>query len=193
MADMKAALAAYGAPPGQIHIEIFNGREAMSPGVVRAAVRNPHMSPNDVDTGRLVSFARSGIAAHWNRAVYQSILEISGSLRCPGPLVVPGRRLSQLRKRLGLRGRSLLAGTARQTSRGQHPGLLLTTGSRCRDRSVMPSALDLRHCRRADSIRQATHIQEPENANDLNGPRIANMYFVQTLTVASSGRRGMAH
>jgi hypothetical protein len=97
MADMKAALAAYGAPPGQIHIEIFNGGEAMSPGVVRAAVRNPHMSPNDVDTGWLVSFARSGIAAHWNRAVYQSILEISGSLRCPGPLVVPGRRLSQLR------------------------------------------------------------------------------------------------
>jgi hypothetical protein len=100
----------------------------MSPGVVRAGVRNPNMSPNGGDTGRLVSFARSG-----------------------------------------------------------------TTGSRCRDRSVMPSAPDLRHCRRADSIRQATHIQEPEKANDLNGPRIANMYFVQTLTVASSGRRGMAH
>jgi hypothetical protein len=72
----------------------------MSPGVVRAAVRDPNMSPNDVDTGRLVSFARSG-----------------------------------------------------------------TTGSRCRDRSVMPSAPDLRRCRRADSIRQATHIQEPDRAN----------------------------
>jgi ferredoxin-NADP reductase/ferredoxin len=83
MADMKAALAAYGVPSGQIHIEIFNGGEAMSPGVMRAAVRNPHMPPNDADTGPLVSFARSGIAAHWNQAVYQSILELAEACDVP--------------------------------------------------------------------------------------------------------------
>jgi ferredoxin-NADP reductase/MOSC domain-containing protein YiiM len=83
MADMKSALAAYGVSPRQIHIEIFNGGEAMSPGVVSAVTRNPHLPKDDADTGPVVSFARSGIAAHWNASVYQSILELAEACDVP--------------------------------------------------------------------------------------------------------------
>ena len=82
MADMKAALAACGIPPERIHTEIFNGGEAMSPGVVRAVARPPHLPAGDANTGPLVSFARSNIAAHWN-PVYQSILELAEACDVP--------------------------------------------------------------------------------------------------------------
>jgi len=83
MADMKAALAGYGVPPERIHIEIFNGSESKSPGVVGAVKRNPHPPVGDTNTGLLVSFARSGIAAHWNASVYQSILELAEACDVP--------------------------------------------------------------------------------------------------------------
>ncbi|HTQ57488.1 MAG TPA: MOSC and FAD-binding oxidoreductase domain-containing protein [Bryobacteraceae bacterium] len=82
MADMKAALAAHGLPPERIHIEIFNGSEAMTPGVVGAVTRNPHLPEGDTGAGPLVSFARSGIAAHWKPA-YQSILELAEACDVP--------------------------------------------------------------------------------------------------------------
>jgi len=83
MTDMKAALAAYGVPPERIHIEIFNGSETMNPGVVGGVTRNPHPPKRDTNTGPLVSFARSGIAAHWNASVYQSILELAEACDVP--------------------------------------------------------------------------------------------------------------
>ena len=83
MADMKAALAGYGVPPERIHIEIFNGGESKSPGVVGPIKRNPHPPVGDTNTGSLVSFARSGIAAHWNVSVYQSILELAEACDVP--------------------------------------------------------------------------------------------------------------
>src|SRR5262249_57675376 len=46
MADMKAALASSGIAPDRIHVEIFNGSESMTPGVVGAVNRAPHL-PND--------------------------------------------------------------------------------------------------------------------------------------------------
>ncbi len=83
MAETKAALAAFGILPERIQIEIFNGGEAISPGVVRSATRSPHVPGNDADTGPLVSFARSGIAAHWNSSAYQSILELAEACDVP--------------------------------------------------------------------------------------------------------------
>jgi hypothetical protein len=77
MADTKEALATLGVAPERIHLEIFNGGESMAPGVVGAATRAPHLPQNDANTGALVSFARSGIAAHWNASAYQSILELA--------------------------------------------------------------------------------------------------------------------
>src|SRR6185437_16013026 len=60
MSDMKEALAALDVRPERIHVEIFNGSESMSPGVVGAALRTPHLPRDDANTGPLVSFARSG-------------------------------------------------------------------------------------------------------------------------------------
>jgi ferredoxin-NADP reductase/MOSC domain-containing protein YiiM len=77
MAEMKDALAALGIARDRIHVEIFNGSESMTPGVVGATARTPHLPTDDADTGPLVSFARSGIAAHWKASDYQSILELA--------------------------------------------------------------------------------------------------------------------
>jgi ferredoxin-NADP reductase/MOSC domain-containing protein YiiM len=83
MADMKEILAALGFPPGQVHVEIFNGSESMMPGVVGSAPRAPHLPANDTATGALVSFARSGVAAHWNPSAYRSILELAEACDVP--------------------------------------------------------------------------------------------------------------
>jgi ferredoxin-NADP reductase/MOSC domain-containing protein YiiM len=83
MADMKETLAAVDVPPKRIHLEIFNGGDSMTPGVVGAATRAPHPPKDDADTGPLVSFARSGIAAHWNASAYQSILELAEACDVP--------------------------------------------------------------------------------------------------------------
>jgi ferredoxin-NADP reductase/MOSC domain-containing protein YiiM len=83
MADMKVALSAFGVKPEQIHAEMFSGSEPLTPGVVGAAMRAPHLPKSEADTGPLVSFARSGIAAHWNASNYQSILELAEACDVP--------------------------------------------------------------------------------------------------------------
>jgi ferredoxin-NADP reductase/MOSC domain-containing protein YiiM len=83
MADMKDALATLGAAPERIHVELFNGSESMTPGVIGAATSAPHLPKDDANTGPLVSFARSGIAAHWNVSAYQSILELAEACDVP--------------------------------------------------------------------------------------------------------------
>jgi ferredoxin-NADP reductase/MOSC domain-containing protein YiiM/ferredoxin len=83
MADMKRAFATLGVAPERIHVELFNGSESMTPGVIGATTRAPHLPKNDANTGPLVSFARSGIAAHWNESAYQSILELAEACDVP--------------------------------------------------------------------------------------------------------------
>jgi ferredoxin-NADP reductase/MOSC domain-containing protein YiiM/ferredoxin len=83
MADMKEALTAVGVAPSQIRVELFNGSEPMTPGIVGAAPRTPHLPEDDTETGPLVSFARSGIAAHWKPSSYQSILELAEACDVP--------------------------------------------------------------------------------------------------------------
>ncbi|HXF28040.1 MAG TPA: MOSC and FAD-binding oxidoreductase domain-containing protein [Bryobacteraceae bacterium] len=83
MADMKGALALLGVAPERIHVEIFNGSESMTPGVVGVVTKAPHLPAADANTGPLVSFARSGIAAHWNGSAYQSILELAEACDVP--------------------------------------------------------------------------------------------------------------
>jgi ferredoxin-NADP reductase len=82
MAEMKAALADFVAPE-RIHLEIFNGSESLTPGVVGGAPRTPHPPSEDANAGPLVSFARSGIAAHWKASAYQSILELAEACDVP--------------------------------------------------------------------------------------------------------------
>jgi ferredoxin len=51
--------------------------------VVRAPVRAPHPLTDDAGKGPLVSFARSGVAAHWNPSGYQSLLELAEACDVP--------------------------------------------------------------------------------------------------------------
>ena len=83
MADMKEALTALGVAAERIHMEIFNGGESMTPGVDAVGARAPHPPSDEPNTGPLVSFARSGIAAHWNASAYQSILELAEACDVP--------------------------------------------------------------------------------------------------------------
>ncbi len=83
MADMKEALAILGVTPERVQVEIFNGSESMTPGVAGAATRAPHLPTDDAKTGPLVSFARSGIAAHWDAPAFQSILELAEACDVP--------------------------------------------------------------------------------------------------------------
>ena len=83
MADMREALAAMDVAPKRIHAEIFNGSESRTPGIVGAATRAPHLLKDDANTGPLVSFARSGIAAHWKASAYNSILELAEACDVP--------------------------------------------------------------------------------------------------------------
>jgi ferredoxin len=83
MADMKEALTTFGVALDRIHVEMFNGSEPMTPGVVGATTPAPHLPKDEADTGALVSFARSGIAAHWKASAYQSILELAEACDVP--------------------------------------------------------------------------------------------------------------
>ena len=83
MAAMKEALATLGVDPERINVELFNGSESMTPGVVLTATRAPHLPKDDDNTGPLVSFARSGIAAHWKASAYQNILELAEACDVP--------------------------------------------------------------------------------------------------------------
>jgi ferredoxin-NADP reductase/ferredoxin len=83
MADMKEAFVNLGVASQRIHVELFNGSESLNPGIVGAAARAPHLPNDDANAGPLVSFARSGIAAHWNASVYPSILELAEACDVP--------------------------------------------------------------------------------------------------------------
>jgi ferredoxin-NADP reductase/MOSC domain-containing protein YiiM len=76
MEAMANALASKGVRRDRIYRELFNGGESKEPGVVSGPTRTAHAPSDDADTGPLVSFARSGVAAHW-KSSYQSILELA--------------------------------------------------------------------------------------------------------------------
>jgi ferredoxin-NADP reductase/MOSC domain-containing protein YiiM len=83
MADMKEALTAFGVAQARVHIEIFNGGESRTPGVVGAMTRAPHPPSDEASAGALVSFARSGISTYWDASRYQSILEMAEACDVP--------------------------------------------------------------------------------------------------------------
>jgi ferredoxin-NADP reductase/MOSC domain-containing protein YiiM/ferredoxin len=83
MAEMKEGLANFGIPREQLHLEIFNGIESLTPGVTSTPKRAPHVPDDQPQTGPLVSFVRSAITAHWSAATYQSILELAEACDVP--------------------------------------------------------------------------------------------------------------
>lgn len=83
MDDLKAGLETRGVSPGRIHMEAFAGLEAKEPGVVAAVPRAPHAPIDDPRNGPLVSFARSGVAAHWAPSKRRSLLELAEACDVP--------------------------------------------------------------------------------------------------------------
>jgi ferredoxin-NADP reductase len=83
MSEMKDTLALVGVATERIRIEMFEGSASMTPGVVGAPTRAPHLPAGEASTGPLVSFARSGVAAHWKPSAYQSILELAEACDVP--------------------------------------------------------------------------------------------------------------
>lgn len=84
MTDMKQSLAVLGVSRERVFVELFQGSESMTPGVVDAGTKRlPHVPEHEADTGALVSFARSGIAAHWNPSLYGSLLELAEACDVP--------------------------------------------------------------------------------------------------------------
>jgi len=64
-------------------MERFGGVESLNPGMTDTSVRAPHLPVSASTEGPLVSFARSGIATHWNALSYQSILELAEACDVP--------------------------------------------------------------------------------------------------------------
>jgi len=83
MEEIRHMLSAAGIPAAQIHLEVFNGGESLTPGVVAAPRPMPHLPATQNLTGRLVSFARSGVEVHWDPSAYGSILELAEACDVP--------------------------------------------------------------------------------------------------------------
>jgi ferredoxin-NADP reductase/MOSC domain-containing protein YiiM len=79
--SMRDGLRNWGVLAEHIHMEIFAGREAITPGMVRAD-RPPHQPQGSPGTGPIVSFARSGIAAAWDPK-FVSLLELAEACDVP--------------------------------------------------------------------------------------------------------------
>jgi hypothetical protein len=136
MADMKEALVSLGVAPERIHVELFKGSESMTPGVVGAATRLPHLPKGEANTPPLVSFARSGITAHWNASAYPSILELAGACDVPVRWSCRMGVCHSCERGLILGEVVYGAEPLEKPADGNLLGLLLATGWRCCDRFV---------------------------------------------------------
>ena len=138
MRDITAGLTAWGVAASRIHTESFGGGEALTPGVARrraahaasARWRARHRSSSLVrpqrDRGPLGSVgvpepARAG-----------------RGLRRAGQVVVPDRRVSQLRERARVGSGGVPARSARRAGRRQRPHLLRSARDRCGRRYLAP-------------------------------------------------------
>jgi MOSC domain-containing protein YiiM/ferredoxin-NADP reductase len=82
LTDLRNALTAAGVDAERLHSEIFAGGPSLSPGVTSTLPRAPHQPPGIAGTGPVISFARSGITAHW-RTADQSLLELAEACDVP--------------------------------------------------------------------------------------------------------------
>jgi ferredoxin-NADP reductase/MOSC domain-containing protein YiiM len=80
--DLTTNLLEWGVPRNQLHIELFGPEPALTPGIAVGANRAPHAPVGSNATGPLVSFARSGISAHWD-SQYHSLLEFAEACDVP--------------------------------------------------------------------------------------------------------------
>ncbi len=82
MSSLMADLAGWGVSAERVHSENFGSGPSLTPGVVAAPSRAPHLPDRPASQGPMVSFARSNLALHWDSA-FQSLLELAEACDVP--------------------------------------------------------------------------------------------------------------
>ena len=82
ISELTAGLIAWGVVSGRIHSELFGAGPSITPGVVSAPRRQPHLPADVSSAGPLVSFARSGLSVHWG-PTFHSLLELAEACDIP--------------------------------------------------------------------------------------------------------------
>ncbi|HEY1783256.1 MAG TPA: MOSC and FAD-binding oxidoreductase domain-containing protein [Roseiarcus sp.] len=82
MSALTADLASWGVSAERLHSENFGSGPALTPGVVAAPPRAPHLPDRPAGLGPMVSFARSNLALRWDTA-FQSLLELAEACDVP--------------------------------------------------------------------------------------------------------------
>jgi ferredoxin-NADP reductase/MOSC domain-containing protein YiiM len=82
MSSLTVDLASWGVSAERLHSENFGSGPALTPGVVAAPHRAPHLPDRPAGAGSMVSFARSNLALRWDPA-FQSLLELAEACDVP--------------------------------------------------------------------------------------------------------------
>jgi ferredoxin-NADP reductase/MOSC domain-containing protein YiiM len=82
MHDLTEGLATTGVAQRNIHTEFFGAMPSLTPGVVGSAGRVPHAPADALESGPIVTFARSGLDVHWDPR-YHSLLELAEACDVP--------------------------------------------------------------------------------------------------------------
>ena len=82
MSALTADLMSWGVPAERLHSETFGSGPALTPGVVAAPPRPPHLPDRPAGAGPMVSFARSNLALRWD-STFQSLLELAEACDVP--------------------------------------------------------------------------------------------------------------
>ena len=82
MSSLMPDLASWGVSAKRLHSENFGSEPALTPGVVAAPSRPPHLPDRAAGEGPTVSFARSNLALRWDPA-FQSLLELAEACDVP--------------------------------------------------------------------------------------------------------------
>jgi ferredoxin-NADP reductase/MOSC domain-containing protein YiiM len=82
MSDLTTGLAALGVAPDRIHTEMFGAGPSITPGIVAAPHRSPHLPAGAPGSGPTVSFARTGLNVRWGSS-FQSLLELAEACDVP--------------------------------------------------------------------------------------------------------------
>lgn len=80
--ELTNSLHEWGVSPASLSKEIFGAGPSITPGIVNAPRRSPHVPAQASETGSPVSFARSGLTVHWDPA-FQSLLELAEACDVP--------------------------------------------------------------------------------------------------------------
>jgi len=82
LADLTAALKAWGVPESSIRSEVFGAGSSITPGIAKGSRVAPHAPAEKPGTGPQVSFTRSGLTVPWDSR-YENLLELAEACDIP--------------------------------------------------------------------------------------------------------------